>query len=51
MGRTAPRGDAGTSIIATQGHRGEEKVSGWMLLSVFRDLFRRNRTIKRKEAE
>ena len=39
------------SLIATQGNRGEEKVSGWMLLSMFRDLFRRNRTTKRKEDE
>ena len=51
MGRTAPCGAAEASIIATQGHRGEDKVSGWMLLSIFRDLFRRNRTIKRKEEE
>ena len=51
MGRTAPGGDGEASIIATQGHRGEDKVSGWMLLSVFRDLFRRNRTNKRKEED
>ena len=51
MGRTASHGDGEVSIIATQGHRGEDKVSGWMLLSVFRDLFRRNRTNKRKEEE
>ena len=39
------------SLIATQGSRGDENVSGWMLLSMFRDLFRRNRTSKRKEDE
>ena len=51
MGRTAPRDAGCASIIATQGHRGEEKISGWMLLSVFRDIFRRNKANKRKEEE
>ncbi len=51
MARTEPHGDRGASIVATHGNRGDERVSGWMLLSVFRDLFRRNRTSKRKEDE
>ena len=51
MGRTAPSDAGCASIIATQGHRGDEKISGWMLLSVFRDIFRRNKANKRKEEE
>ena len=52
VGRTgAPRGVGETSLIAANGEAegGESVVSGWMLFGFFRECFRSNRSIKRKE--
>lgn len=35
------------ALIAADGHADREKVSGWMVLGLFRDIFRKNN--KRKE--
>lgn len=52
IGRTsAPRGVGETSLIAASGDAegGQSVVSGWMLFGFFRECFRSNRSIKRKE--
>jgi hypothetical protein len=39
------------SLMAADGGGTREKVSGWMLLSLFRECFRRNRVGKRKDED
>ena len=47
----APKGVGETSLIAANegSESGETVVSGWMLFGVFRECFRSNRSVKRKE--
>lgn len=52
IGRTeAPKGVGETALIAANGESdgGETVVSGWMLFGFFRECFRSNRSLKRKE--
>lgn len=51
VGRKPASTPAVTSISAIEDAGKEADVSGWMLLSMFRDIFRKNRTIKRKEED
>ena len=43
------RGPKETALVAAREGGTKEKVSGWMLLGVFRECFKRSRTSKRKE--
>ncbi len=50
-GRTMPPPDRKASLIATNGAAKEECVTGWALLSMFRECFRRGKSGKKKEDE
>lgn len=51
VGRKPMPAHPATSISAIDDTGKDEKVSGWMLLGMFRDIFRKNRTTKRKEED
>lgn len=51
VGRKSAPPPADTSISAVEDAGKEANVSGWMLLSMFRDIFRKNKTLKRKEED
>ena len=50
-GRTTPPTDRKAALIATNGGAKEECVTGWTLLSMFRECFRRGKSGKKKEDE
>ena len=50
-GRTPPPTDRKAALIATNGAAKEECVTGWALLSMFREWFRRGKSGKKKEEE
>ena len=50
-GHTTTRSDRKTTIMATNGDAKEECVTGWALLSMFREFFRRGKSGKKKEDE
>ena len=50
-GRTPPPTDRQAALIATNGAAKEECVTGWALLSMFRECFRRGKSGKKKEDE
>ena len=50
-GRTTPPTDRKATLIATNGATKEECVTGWALLSMFREWFHRGKSGKKKEDE
>ena len=50
-GRTTPPTDRQAALIATNGATKEECITGWALLSMFRECFRRGKSGKKKEEE
>ena len=50
-GRTTPPTDRKATLIAANGAAKEECVTGWALLSMFRECFRRGKSGKKKEDE
>jgi len=50
-GRTTPPSDRKAALIATNGDAEKERVTGWALLSMFRECFRRGKSGKKKEDE
>ena len=50
-GRTTPPTDRKAVLIATNGDAKNECVTGWALLSMFRECFRRGKSGKKKEEE
>lgn len=50
-GRTMPPTDRKAALIATNGDAKSECVTGWALLSMFRECFRRGKSGKKKEEE
>jgi hypothetical protein len=50
-GRTPPPTDSKAALIAANGAAKEECVTGWALLSMFREWFRRGKSGKKKEEE
>ncbi len=50
-GRTPPPTDRKSALIATNGAAKNECVTGWALLSMFRECFRRGKSGKKKEEE
>ena len=50
-GRTTPPSDRNAALIAANGAAKEECVTGWALLSMFRECFRRGKSGKKKEDE
>ena len=50
-GRTPPPTDRKAALIATNSNTKEECVTGWALLSMFRECFRRGKSGKKKEDE
>ena len=51
MGRTTPPSGRKAALIAANGAAKEECVTGWALLSMFREWFRRGKSGKKKEEE
>ena len=47
VGRDEACTEKESALIAADGHADKEKVSGWMVLGLFRDIFKKNN--KRKE--
>jgi hypothetical protein len=50
-GRTKPLSDRKESLVAAKGDAEEECVTGWALLGMFRECFRRGKSGKKKEEE
>ena len=50
-GRTTPPSDRKAALIATNGDAKKECITGWALLSMFRECFRRGKSGKKKEDE
>lgn len=51
LARPEPKPPAEAALIAARPTSSGEKVSGWMLIGVFRECFKRNKTNKRKEED
>ena len=50
-GRTTPPSDRKAALIATKGDAEKKCVTGWALLSMFRECFRRGKSGKKKDDE
>ena len=50
-GRTTPPSDRKAALIVRKGDTEKECVTGWALLSMFRECFRRGKSGKKKEDE
>lgn len=50
-GRTMPQSERETALVAAKGGVKDKTVTGWALLSMFRECFRRGRSGKKKEDE
>ena len=50
-GRTAPQLDRKAVLVAAKGDAKEECMTGWALLGMFRECFRRGKSGKKKEDE
>ena len=48
-GRKKQTAHGEAALIAAQEDSGGEKVSGWMFLGIFRDIFKKNKVNKRRE--
>lgn len=48
-GRKEQSAQGEAALVAAQENSGGEKVSGWMFLGIFRDIFKKNKVNKRRE--